>query len=532
MTRSIHVDQIGYLAGEQKTAVLTWDAKRFALINESGEAVFWGEVTGGAFDAPSGDHVYYADFSGVEKAGRYRVVADDQQSYSFEIGENIYEDVKYAMLKALYFQRCGCALDEKHAGAYKHGVCHSEDAQLLEDRSVHIDVSGGWHDAGDYGRYITPAATTIGHLLYAWELFGGALSGDMNIPETGSGVPDLLSECRWELEWMLKMQDAKTGGVYHKLTSWRHAYFVMPENDKKQMLVFPMSTIATGAFAAAMALSYRAYKTYDDAFAGKMLDAARKAYDWLDQHTDFIGFENPDGCNTGGYGDRSDRDERFWAAAELYRATGEQRYHDDVLALHQEDFDKTQFGWSDVGGFGALCYVLTDCAVDGPVQSSLKKQLLDAADFALELSDRCKYGVAMADDEYVWGSNLVALNRGILLALGHVFTGNKQYKNAATDQLHYLFGRNAVGYSFVTGFGENAYKNPHSRPTVADGIDDPMPGWVSGGPNSHPSDEKAEWLIEDTVPPMKCYLDIWECYSLNEITIYWNSPAIFIAAML
>ena len=98
--------------------------------------------------------------------------------------------------------------------------------------------------------------------------------------------------------------------------------------------------------------------------------------------------------------------------------------------------------------------------------------------------------------------------------------------------MDYILGVNAAGYSYVTGIGEHSFRNPHNRVTVADGIEETIPGFVSGGPNACPVDEKAEWLIEPGTPPMKCYLDIWECYSLNEITIYWNSPAIFVSAFL
>ena len=98
------------------------------------------------------------------------------------------------------------------------------------------------------------------------------------------------------------------------------------------------------------------------------------------------------------------------------------------------------------------------------------------------------------------------------------------------EQLHYLLGRNALNVSYVTGHGEHAFKNPHNRPTFADGIELPMPGWVSGGPFKTPCDPKACELIPAGTPPMKCYVDEVESYSTNEITIYWNSPAVFMTA--
>ena len=114
----------------------------------------------------------------------------------------------------------------------------------------------------------------------------------------------------------------------------------------------------------------------------------------------------------------------------------------------------------------------------------------------------------------------------------YVLDNQKEYEDAAIQQMDYILGVNAADYSYITGAGAHAFRHPHNRVTEADGIDDTIPGYVSGGPNGKPADEKAEWLILPGTPPMKCYLDIWECYSLNEITIYWNSPAIFTTAFL
>ncbi len=143
----------------------------------------------------------------------------------------------------------------------------------------------------------------------------------------------------------------------------------------------------------------------------------------------------------------------------------------------------------------------------------------------------------MEAEDYVWGSNMVVLNRGMLLILAEMLakesgdkTAQEKYKETALGQIHYLLGRNAVDYSYVTGYGEHAYMHPHNRVTECDGIELPMPGWVSGGPFKTPVDEVGVERIKPGTPPMKCYVDHFACYSLNEITIYWNSPAIFVIA--
>ena len=531
---AIHVNQCGYLPSHKKTAVLTAPAEEFWLVDSaSGERVYSGAVTYGGADEASGDDVSIADFSDFAAEGRYRVVTSSgEQSYNFNISAAAYKAVKIDMLRALYYQRCGCALEEKHAGVYTHAECHKDLSAILYNEDVLVDMTGGWHDAGDYGRYITPAATTVAHLLYAYELFPSKISDDMNIPESGNGVPDVLNECRYELEWMLKMQEKTSGGVYHKLTTYYHAPFVMPEHDKERMLAYPISSLATGAFAACMALCYRVYKKYDAVFADKMLAAAKEAWRWLIANPHFVGApENPKGGNTGIYGDKSDKDERFWAAAELYRATGDELYHKVFADFAHQNFAKAEFGWVNVSAFASVSYVFNPSDVaDERLREYLRGELIAKADkvYAVHLAD--KYGNSITPAEYCWGSNMVVANHAMNFVIAAILTSDKKYEEAAIAQIDYLLGKNAMGISYVTGHGENAYRNPHLRTTFADGIDDPMPGWVSGGPNSRPSDDTAMYLIKKGTPPAKCYIDRWECYSLNEMTIYWNSPVIFAAA--
>ena len=530
----IHINQIGYLPLAAKRAVITDGAGTFRVVkSDGGGVVFSGDTTAVGYDEISGDTVRHADFSAVTAPGRYRVVTDSgEESYNFDIRGGVYNALKKDMIKALYFQRCGYALDEKHAGVYAHGVCHAEKSAMLGDPSVLLDMTGGWHDAGDYGRYITPAANTIGHLLYAFEFFPAAFTEELNIPESGNGVPDLLNECRWELEWMLKMQDGNSGGVYHKLTTLKHAPFVMPEEDTAQMLVFPFSSMAAGGFAAAMALAYRVYKKYDEPFAQTMLGAAKLAWRWLADNPDFLQAPaNPEGGDTGGYWDRSDLDERYWAAAELYRATGDSEYHDAFTALAARDFGKTGFGWEDVSALGTVSYLFnTERALDTAVKDKLAAIFMERAAALYDVHANDKYGTSLLAGEYVWGSNMIVGNNAIHLIIAAILSGDDKYVRAAAAQLDYLLGANPMGISYVTGHGENAYRNPHLRTAYADGIDDPMPGWVSGGPNYMLIDPRAKELFPNGAPPAKCYADDVDCYSLNEMTIYWNSPAIFAAA--
>ena len=615
---AIYCNQTGYLPQSRKRAVMT-AGEYFQVVKVSEGAldqiVMEAAAEDAGVDAASGDHVGIADFSPLEEEGIYYIQSEQgERSHHFRIGQDIYRPLQKDLLKALYYQRCGCALEKEYAGEYTHGCCHMGDAMLWTDHSVVKEVRGGWHDAGDYGRYISPAAVAVAHLLYAYRLFPDSFEETLHIPESGNGIPDVLNECRYELEWMLKMQDAE-GGAYHKLTSERHADFVMPEKDQAQFYLFPVSSMATADYAAVMALASRVYGAFDRAFADKLYEAALRAYGWLETHPEYVGFKNPDTCNTGEYDDDCDLDERLWAAAEMLVTTGGSGCRKQVERLLAEDLTKTDFGWTDVSGFAALA-ILTDasCNASQETVDKLRQAVFAEADRLVAVAEQSGYGVAMEPEDYVWGSNMVVLNRGMLLVLAAIEAGQeamceaaeecgdtsaavcgaaeergdasaavcgaaeecgdasaavcgaaeergdasaagqeasgvgspaeendgdmrqewwekmRTYEQTALAQLDYLLGMNAVDYSYVTGYGEHAYKHPHNRPTESDGIALPMPGWVSGGPFKTPCDEVGRERIAPGTPPMKCYIDHAACYSLNEITIYWNSPAVFVTA--
>jgi endoglucanase len=435
-----------------------------------------------------------------------------------------------ALIKGLYFQRCGCELRAAHAGPYTHPACHTAPAVDWLDRSAARRVPGGWHDAGDYGKYVGPGAVAAAHLIWAWLLFPQGCSDDLNIPETGSGVPDILSEARYELDWLLRMQRAD-GAFHHKLTKAHFAPFIMPQEDRETEYLMPVSHCATAAASACLALAARVYPAFDPVFAGQALSAARRGWAWLQAHPDFEPFRNPEGVRTGWYGERTDTDDRFWAACELYAATGEAGYREEAEALYAMGQNLTRFGWADVGGMGALCCLFSLGERAGDVlYDRLREDFLRQSGEALRLSRASGYGTALPPDGYVWGSILPILGNAMAMILNERLTGDREMLEAALLQWHYALGMNAVDTCFVTGFGERPVRHPHHRPSGADGIDEPVPGLISGGPNQRfPYPMTREKLPEGT-PPAKCYLDETFSADTNEIAIYWNSPAIFVGA--
>lgn len=527
----IFINQAGYAPSAVKTAVMPFECSSFAVVDINGNKVYEGVTESLGYDSCSGDNVWRADFSALKETGIYRIISEGEKSAGFSISEGVYEKPLNDMLRAFYFLRCGTGLDDEHAGVYRHGRCHDTVASEWFNHDIKKDVCGGWHDAGDYGRYVTAGACALAHLLYAYLLFPKLRKTDMNIPESKNGIPDILNECRIELEWIMKMQK-EDGGVYHKATTAQHAPFVMPEDDRAELYLLPVSSMATADTAAICAMASRIYNEYDKDFSERLRNTAEKAYEWLEKNPCFLPFSNPEGCNTGGYGEHEDRSNRYWAAAEMYALTSKEKYHGEFKRLMEEDFNRTNLGYADVGGFGSLTYIMLTDNADSEICEKLKAEFIGKAFWLKELADNSGYGVAMAAQDYGWGSNMAVMKRGMHFILADMFMKKQTFKTYTQRLADYLLGSNPLGISYLSGTGSYRINYPHLRPAHADGIEECIPGMVSGGANRTPNDPDARLLIPEGTPPMKCFADDVGCYSLNEITIYWNSPAVFVFSYL
>lgn len=525
--RDVNVNQLGYRPDYEKIAVIRSKddikGKKFQVVNTSnGKTVFKGKVSGGTVNRTSNEMNYYADFSKYKKEGTYKVKVDGVgESYDFKIGKNIYDDAQKSLIKMLYLQRCGMTLDEKYAGDFAHEACHTSQATIY-GTDKKIDVTGGWHDAGDYGRYVVPGAKAVMDLILAYEFNPSAFDDNVGIPESGNGVPDILDEARWELTWMLKMQDSESGGVYHKVTCADFPGTVMPQDEKEELIVSPVSYAATGDFSAVMARAYTAYKDIDSAFAEKCLTASKKAWEYIAGAETLTGFSNPGSIVTGEYGDGSLNDELAWASVELYAVTGDSKYHEKFKENYSNLADG--FGWANVGGYGAYTYLtLPKDKTDSELRSTVMTVTKASADFAASKisSDGYKVSVGVS---YPWGSNMTVSNDAMVLIMMSRVDGNKDYLKSARSNMNYIFGTNPMSISYVTGTGSYSPVKAHHRLSMA--VKKEMPGMLVGGPDSALEDPYSKSIFKDT-PAAKCYVDNTEAYSVNEITIYWNSPLIF-----
>ena len=522
----VNVNQIGYLPGDEKKVVVkSQTTETFQVIDTaSGKEVYTGTFGPFAYHSASNELVRVGDFTEVNTPGTYKIVTDVGETYPFEVKDGVYDDVYASTVRMLFLQRCGINLSTAEAGDFAHPECHTQEA-IIYGTSEKKDVTGGWHDAGDYGRYVVPGAKTVQDLMLAYEDYAIA-DDNMDIPESGNGVPDILDEARYELDWMLKMQDEKTGGVYHKVSCLVFPETVAADEETADLYLAPISVAATADFAAVMAKASQTYAAFDQDFAKKCYDAAVKAWGYIESlNGNYEGFKNPDDIVTGEYPDNGIKDEIFWAAAELYMA-GYTDVKDNLKSYLDAVPIGSELGWADISGYAYYDLLRQKPDGIGDVLDEVSKRFFNRVEQLAERAD--SYGM-MLESNYPWGSNMTIANFGMLMKMAANLTGDESYKNLAKRQLDYVLGANPLGYCFVTGFGSVSAQQPHHRPSQVAGK--AMEGMLIGGANGALEDSYAKAVLYGQ-PPAMCYADNVQTYSTNETAIYWNSPLIYLLAAL
>ena len=534
---TIRLNQIGFYPGAPKLAiVVSAEPTRFEVRTPGGSTAFEAALSGPEYYALSDETVRVADFSEFRTPGEYVLhVPGLGDSHVFSIGDEIHAGLAVGALKAYYFQRASTALDPEFAGQWARPAGHPDTEVLIHPSAAGpgrpagstISAPRGWYDAGDLNKYVVNSGISTWTLLALQEhypAYAGSLTA--HIPESGNDLPDLLDEALWNLRWILTMQDPHDGGVYHKLTTADFAGYIMPHEGTEPRYVVQKGTGAALNLAAVMAQASRVYQPYRPELADSMLTASLAAWRWALANPDVsynqwaMNREYDPDVVTGAYGDGRFDDEFAWAAAELAQTTRADSFLTRANPANERPGVPT---WNSVGTLGWL----TRLAAGDP---ALEGEFLQFADTLAGRRHGIAYRTTMGADrrEYNWGSSSNAANQGVLLIQAYRLTGNEDYLWAAVSNLDYLLGRNATGYSFVTGFGDRTPMHIHHRQSEADGLPDPVPGLLSGGPNPGQQD-RCEYPSD---LPAKSFVDHVCSYASNEVTINWNAPLLYLTAAI
>lgn len=575
----ILTNQVGYFTGRAKKATfLCTDSSSmdFEVKDSSGKSVYSGKSEYFGYDKDSDDTVHIIDFSDFDEPGTYYIEAENgAASREFTIGgSEVYSSMLYDALNYFYQNRSGIAIESQYItsgdkDALARAAGHPSDNAEIQQTwgytgsSGTIDVTGGWYDAGDHGKYVVNGGFSLWMMQNQYETakkYGYEdvyADGTMSIPENSNGDPDLLDEARWQMEWMLKMivdSGEYEGMVYHKAhdEKWT-ALGIAPADDEMKRIVKPPSTAATLNLAAAAAQASRLWEGIDDDFSEECLEAAEKCYAAAKKHPDMYA-PLDESIGGGAYGDDDVTDEFYWAACELYITTGDKDYYDDAksskffldvpTSLDGGESVGTvgSFDWGHTAALGTLSIALNPERFDSSDAEKARDSILSAAGYYIDLENSQGYGIPYgqsqisyndSDTGYIWGSNSFVTDNSVIMAYAYLITENDTYMNGVISGIDYILGRNAVDYSYVTGYGTHAVENPHHR-YWSNQIDELFPkapcGVLSGGPNSGMQDPwvKGSGWKKGEIAPQKCYLDHIEAWSVNECTINWNASLAWI----
>lgn len=481
---------------------------------------------------PDGQSTMVADFSSLNEPGWYYFQSGETKSPPFEIKSSVYQDLHQALVHALFLQRSGQAVYSAQTGMARP-PSHMEDGVIFRSdefnkEGTKLDGAGGWYDAGDFGKYIATATITIARMLEAYRQ-----APELYPLQEPNKMPTILVEALYGIEWMEKMH-RQDGAVYRKLSGAVWPAKIPPWLDNQVRYVYGVSTSDTAKFAATMAFAARTYQPFDKALAERFLKASSLAWAYLEsQPEQYIDWQKEDDSGSGPYilnqydkeeSLATDLDDRLWAAAELYVTTRDEKYldfaqqaYDDLVGQSIDMLDF--FEWKNPAVMGVWHLMLT---IDSPFIDTMKSDLHAVATRYAKLAEPSPFFVA--NQRFVWGSNKMVAEIGILLAWSDLVSGRKQHRWLVQAQLDYLLGSNAFNMSYVTHFGTYAVRNLHHLYRIGTGVS--LPGFLVGGPNI-----KAQANVAPKNMGMQSYVDDEKSYAVNEFAIDYNAALIGLLAV-
>ena len=543
------------------------------------EPIYEGRLVSGTFEHRgrceyTGEDLWSGNFSMVTDLGNFIIRIYKREgslnekllfeTRPFEISNAwILRQLK-ANIKSFYFQRSGVELTPEFAGKWARPAAHLDDKLKFHpsmQREGEWNAHGGWYDAGDYGKYIVNGGVSLATLLLACELTeksdfrkeskfecesSDCRSDFLNEGGTFDLPYSLKDECRFELEFFLRMQDVD-GGVFFKVTPEHWDGFVSPRDSDllQHRLILGKSTTSTLNFAGTLAAASRVYRNEDPAFADRCLHAAVAAYRWAVSRP-FVDYpHNTEG--SGGYGDEHAEDEFFWTRAMLYRELhdlGEKANayaaEDSGLSLDvlrgqllddmKSNLPKYGLDWRDTQNFGWIALALQD--FDAELQQKARSALEYTALEIINLQKADAYGLSIR--KFIWGSNGEVSNHALTLAIVRLWKPAIERNSLdywCRELLNFVYGRNPVDVSFVTGSAWSSPMHPHHRLSHSDGVEEPIPGLLVGGLNSDRQDMHRAPHYPSALPGFS-YTDERCSFASNETAINWNAPLTALLALL
>lgn len=577
----IQLNQIGFAPDAPKIAVVASDAPGpldWTLIDAAGEVRSKGRAIPFGVDPTSHQRVQQIDFSGFARPGTgYRLIVAGTASHPFMIRAHPFHAVATAAMAFFYQQRSGVPIradvverpDLARSAGHRHErvTCFSgKDVRgaVWPGCDYTLDVTGGWYDAGDQGKYVVNGGIAVWTLLdlherlAAWGAPDAFGDGRLALPERGNGADDLLDEARTELSFLLAMQipDHKkavvamrigggapasgfvaidAGGMAHsKVADVRWTPLpTAPADDTVERALYPPTTAATLNLAAVAAQAARIWRQRDPAFAACALTAARRAWDAAERNPAI--YASSDFTGSGGYGDDDVRDERFWAAAELFITTGAPEFAAIVARSPFLTHPSGGLNWGRLDQAGLMSLATVPSALPPATRATVRASLIALADRLLAARARTAYRIPIADAAFSWGSNATLLNRAMLFGVAWQIDAKPAYRAAALDVGDYLLGRNALDRAFITGFGARPMEQPHHR-FWAHAADPRYPrppsGVLSGGPNSTAMTDPVSAPMKGRCIGQTCWVDDWRAFTMNEVAINWNAALVWVTAFL
>lgn len=529
----IKVNQIGFVEDSTKYALVSGfkeeltakEGSEFHVVDaETGETVYSGKLAlVSEYDArDSGEKVLRAGFSDLRTRGTYYISVDEdgiENSVKFSIGNDVYKGMLKDVLRYYYYQRQG-DLDENYAGECARNDVTPDDytASFESDSSKTADVSKGWYDAGDLGKYVNVGSIAVSDLLWAYETYPEQFSDGMSdIPESGNGVSDILDEARWEIEWILSMQDKSSGGFYPRVQGDGKVREIKDGNG--------CTTDDTACAAAALSEAYISYRDIDDEFADKCLNAAREAWEFLERNPDDIVAADV-------YEVYDDSMDRLWAAAALFRATNDNKYGEYFKSnyIEMKGYFEESYSYANVWGqmyFTAMNDYLKSEGKDSTVVSWFDEEY---GKWLNNIESRWKknaWGNTLHQGNYYWGVNnqILTIPMGAVLASELLGREDKNVEEFAISTMSWILGANPLRKSFVTGEGEDSISVIYSTIFSNDKVSEVPDGYIPGGANAVEGRGISNFSA-------KCYLESDNDWVTNEHTIYMNSALVFMTAYM